>query len=146
MENRIRSFATINKPNLFILDPNEKVEKLERSRELIAKHDHLFLLELPYQKDNHVKTGIENLIPNHIIEKAYKKLEQVVQLLTKQHHEEEPTEQYLVLKKRDLAGFFVNEAEDDDYEFFSPIIDKITEIRRKIWNIGFKEHQTFQQI
>ena len=131
LENRIRSFATINKPNLFILDPNEKVEKLERSRELIAKHDHLFLLELPYQKDNHVKTGIENLIPNHIIEKAYKKLEQVVQLLTKQHHEEEPTEQYLVLKKRDLAGFFVNEAEDDDYEFFSPIIDKITEIREK---------------
>ena len=131
LENRIRTFATINKPNLFILDPNEKVEKLERSRELIAKHDHLFLLELPYQKDNHVKKGIENLIPNHIIEKAYKKLEQVVQLLTKQHHEEEPTEQYLVLKKRDLAGFFVNEAEDDDYEFFSPVIDKITEIRKE---------------
>ena len=131
LENRIRSFATINKPSLFILDPNEKVEKFERSRELIAKHDHLFLLELPYQKDNHVKKGIENLIPNHIIEKAYKELEQVVQLLTKQHYGEEPTEQYNVLKKRDLAGFFVNEAEDDDYEFFSPVIDKITEIREK---------------
>ena len=131
LENRIRSFATINKPSLFILDPNEKVEKLERSRELIAKHDHLFLLQLPTVKDNHVKKGIENLIPNHIIEKAYKELEQVVQLLTKQHYGEEPTEQYNVLKKRDLAGFFVNEAEDNDYEFFSPVIDKITEIRKE---------------
>ena len=131
LENRIRSFATIDKPSLFILDPNEKVSKLERSRELIAKHDHLFVLELPYQKDNHVKKGIENLIPNHIIEKAYKELEQVVQLLTKQHYGEEPTEQYNVLKKRDLAEFFVNESKDDDYEFFSPVIDRITEIRKK---------------
>ena len=131
LENRIRSFATINKPSLFILDPNEKVEKFERSRELIAKHDHLFLLQLPTVKDNHVKKGIENLIPNHIIEKAYKELEQVVQLLTKQHYGDEPTEQYNVLKKRDLAGFFVNEAEDNDYEFFSPVIDKITEIRKE---------------
>ena len=131
LENLIRTFATINKPSLFILDPNEKVEKLERSRELIAKHDHLFLLQLPTVKDNHVKKGIENLIPNHIIEKAYKELEQVVQLLTKQHYGEEPTEQYNVLKKRDLAGVFVNEAEDSDYEFFSPVIDKITEIREE---------------
>ena len=131
LENRIRSFATINKPSLFILDPNEKVEKFERSRELIAKHDHLFLLQLPTVKDNHVKKGIENLIPNHIIEKAYKELEQVVQLLTKQHYGDEPTEQYNVLKKRDLAGVFVNEAEDNDYEFFSPVIDKITEIRKE---------------
>ena len=131
LENRIRTFATINKPNLFILDPNEKVEKLERSRELIAKHDHLFLLELPYQKDNHVKKGIENLIPNRIIEKAYKELGNVVQLLTKQHHGEEPTEQYLVLQKPNLADFFVNEAKDNDYDFFRPVIDKITEIREK---------------
>ena len=131
LENRIRSFATINKPSLFILDPNEKVRKLERSRELIAKHDHLFLLELPHQKDNHVKKGIENLIPNHIIEKAYKELEQVVRLLTKQHYGEEPTEEYNVLKKRDLAEFFVNEATHEDYQFFTPVIDKITEIRKE---------------
>ena len=78
-----------------------------------------------------MKKGIENLIPNHIIEKAYKELEQVVQLLTKQHYGEEPTEQYNVLKKRDLAEFFVNESKDDDYEFFSPVIDRITEIRKK---------------
>ncbi|MCG9131608.1 AAA family ATPase [Candidatus Poribacteria bacterium] len=132
LENRIRSFATIDKPSLFILDPNEEVKKLGRSRELIAKYDHLFLLELSYQKDNHVKKGIENLIPNHIIEKAYKELENVVQILTKQYHGEEPTEQYLVLQKPDLADFFVNEAEDDDYEFFRPVIDKITEIRKNL--------------
>ena len=131
LENRIRTFATINKPSLFILDPNEKVKKLERSRELIAKHDHLFLLELPYQKDNHVKKGIENLIPNHIIEKAYKELEQVVQLLTKQHYGEEPTEQYNVLKKRDLAEFFVNESAHADYQFLNPVIKKINEIREE---------------
>ena len=129
LENRIRTFATIDKPSLFILDPNERVSKLERSRELIAKHDHLFLLELPYQKDNHVKKGIENLIPNRIIEKAYKELGQVVQLLTKQHHGEEPTEQYLVLQKPDLADFFVKEDDDNKYEFFSPVIDKIKEIQ-----------------
>ena len=131
LENRIRSFAAIDKPSLFILDPNEEVKKLGRSRELIAKYDHLFLLELSYQKDSHVKKGIENLIPNHIIEKAYKELAQVVQLLTKEHYGEEPTKQYNVLKKPDLADFFVNEAEDDDYEFFSPVIDKINEIREK---------------
>ena len=117
--------------HLFILDPNEKVRKLERSRELIAKHDHLFLLELPYQKDNHVKKGIENLIPNRIIEKAYEELKQVVQLLTKQNYGEEPTEEYLVLQKPNLADFFVNEAKDNDYDFFRPVIDKITEIREK---------------
>ena len=124
-------FAVIDKPSLFILDPNEKVNNLKDLNKLEEKHDNLFLLQLPAIKDNHVKKGIENLIPNHIIEKAYKELEQVVQLLTKQHYGEEPTEQYNVLKKRDLAGVFVNEAEDNDYEFFSPVIDKITEIRKE---------------
>ena len=80
LENHIRLFATIDKPSLFILDPNEEVKKLERSRELIAKHDHLFLLELSYQKDNHVKKGIENLIPNHIIEKAFKELDKTINI------------------------------------------------------------------
>ena len=124
-------FAVIDKPSLFILDPNEEVNNLKDLNKLEEKHGNLFLLQLPTVKDNHVKRGIENLIPNHIIEKAYKELEQVVQLLTKQHYGEEPTEQYNVLKKRDLAGFFVNEAEDNDYEFFSPVIDKITEIRKE---------------
>lgn len=32
------------------------------------------------------------------------------------------------LQKPDLADFFVNEAEDGDYEFFTPVIDKIKEI------------------
>ena len=127
----MEAFAVIDKPSLFILDPNEKVNNLKALKELEEKHDNLFLLPLPSIKDNHVKKGIENLIPNHIIEKAYKELEQVVQLLTKEHYGEEPTKQYNVLKKRDLAEFFVNEVKDDDYEFFSPVIDKITEIREK---------------
>ena len=127
----MEAFASIDKPSLFILDPNEQPSNIKDLNKLEGKHDNLFLLKLPDKKDNHVKEGIENLIPNHIIEKAYKELEQVVQLLTKQHYGEEPTEQYNVLKKRDLAEFFVNEAEDDDYEFFSPVIDKITEIREE---------------
>lgn len=132
LENCIKLFATTDKPSLFILDPNEEVKKLGRSRELIAKHDHLFLLELPYQKDNHVKKGIENLIPNRIIEKAYKEQGQVVQLLTKQHHGEEPSEQYLVLQKPDLVDFFLKEDDDNKYEFFSPVIDKIKEIQNSL--------------
>jgi len=125
----MEAFASIDKPSLFILDPNEQPSNMKDLNKLEGKHDHLFLLELPYQKDNHVKKGIENLIPNHIIEKAYKELEKVVQSLTKQHHGEEPAEEYIALKKRDLAEFFVNEAEDKDYEFFSPVIDKIKEIQ-----------------
>lgn len=132
LENRIRSFATINKPSLFILDPNEKVRKLERSRELIAKHDHLFLLELPYQKDNHVKKGIENLIPNHIIEKASEVKNQGVQLWIKNIDSSTRIEEYVVVNKKELAEFFVNEVEEDDYQFFSPIIDKIKEIQNSL--------------
>ena len=146
LENRIRTFATINKPTLFILDPNEKVEKLERSRELIAKHDHLFLLELPHQKDNHMKKGIENLIPNRIIEKAYKELGNVVQLLTKQHHGEEPIQEYIVLRKRELAEFFVNEAKEKDYEFFSPVIDKIKEIQNSQTNGDLTPQSTHEGV
>ncbi|RKU20976.1 hypothetical protein C6500_07515 [Candidatus Poribacteria bacterium] len=132
LENRIRSFATINKPSLFILDPNEKVRKLERSRELIAKHDHLFLLELPYQKGNHVKKGIENLIPNHIIEKASKVKNQGVQLWIKNIDSSTRIEEYVVVNKKELAEFFVNEVEENDYQFFSPVIDKIKEIQNSL--------------
>ena len=79
LEKYITAFATIDKPCLFISDPNENVEKPKRLRELIAEHDNLFLLELPYKEDNHVKKGIENLMPNHIIEKAFKELDETVQ-------------------------------------------------------------------
>ena len=130
LENRIRSFATINKPSLFILDPNEKVRKLERSLELIAKHDHLFLLELPYQKDNHVKKGIENLIPNHIIEKAFEKEQGAIKLIRSMSPEKH-VEEYIANKKEQLAEFFVNEADHADYQFFNPVIDKITEMRKE---------------
>ena len=70
LEKYITAFATIDKPSLFILDPNENVKKLKRLRALIAGHDNLFLSELPYKEGNHVKKGIENLIPNRIIEKS----------------------------------------------------------------------------
>ena len=130
LENRIRTFATINKPSLFILDPNEKVEKFKRSRELIAKHDHLFLLELPYQKDNHVKKGIENLIPNDIINKAFEK-EQGVLKLVRSTSPEKHVEEYIANKKVQLADFFVSEAAHADYEFFNPVIKKINEIREE---------------
>ena len=134
LEKYITAFATIDKPCLFISDPNENVEKPKRLRELIAEHDNLFLLELPYKEDNHVKKGIENLMPNHIIEKAFKELDETVQLWTKQNHPEEPPkEEYTVHnnKKSQLAEFFVNEAAHTDYEFFSPVIDEITEIRKE---------------
>ena len=131
MQTFIKALAGINKPSLFIVDPGEDPKRLRGCRQEIEKHNNLFLLELLCEENNHVKKGIENLMPNHIIQKAYRELEQVVQLLTKQHYGKEPTEQYLVLQKPDLADFFVNEAEDDDYEFFRPVIDKITEIREK---------------
>ena len=73
-------------------------------------------------------------MPNHIIEKAFKELDETVQLWTKQNHPEEPPkEEYTVHnnKKSQLAEFFVNEAAHTDYEFFSPVIDKITEIRKE---------------
>ena len=132
LESRIRSFATIDKPSLFILDPNEEVKKLGRSRELIAKHDHLFLLQLSYQKDNHVKKGIENLIPNHIIEKAFKELNKTITLRTeKSHPDETPKKEYTVpnQKKSQLAEFFVSEAAHEDYQFFSEVIDEIKKIQ-----------------
>ena len=132
LENRIRSFATIDKPSLFILDPNEEVKKRGRSRDLIEKYDHLFLLELSYQKDNHVKKGIENLIPNHIIEKAFKELNKTITLRTeKSHPDEPPKEEYTVSnkKKSQLAEFFVSEAAHEDYQFFSEVIDEIKKIQ-----------------
>ena len=78
-----------------------------------------------------MKKGIENLIPNHIIEKASEVKNQGVQLWTKNIDSSTQIEEYVVVNKKELAEFFVNEAEDDDYEFFSPVIDKITEMRKE---------------
>ena len=130
----MEAFASIDKPSLFIFDPNEKVNNLKVLKELEEKHDNIFLLQLPTEKDNHVKKGIENLIPNHIIEKAFKELDETVQLWTKQNHPEEPPkEEYTVHnnKKLQLAEFFVNEAAHTDYQFFKQVIKKINEIREE---------------
>ena len=97
----MEAFAVIAKPSLFILDPNEKVNNLKELNELEEKYDNLFLLQLPTIKDNHVKKGIENLIPNHIIEKAYKELEQVVQLLTMVNYQNK----FTFLSSRGRHGF-----------------------------------------
>ncbi len=126
----MKAFATIDKPSLFILDPKENVKKLNAMKKLEEEYDNLFLLQLPIIEGNQVEKGIEHLIPNHIIERAYKELENVVQILIEQYHGEEPIEKYIVKKKTDLAEFFVNEAKDDDYQFFSPIIEKIDEIEQ----------------
>ena len=44
---------------------------------------------------------------------------------------EKHVEEYVADKKKLLAEFFVKEADEDDYKFFGPVIDKITEIREK---------------
>ena len=126
----MEAFAVIDKPSLFILDPNENIGNLKRLRELIAEHDNLFLLELTYKEDNHVKKGIENLIPNHIIEKAFEKEQGAIKLIRSMSPEKH-VEEYIANKKEQLAEFFVNEADHADYQFFNPVIEKINLIREK---------------
>jgi len=127
----MKAFASIDKPSLFILDPNTDTKNPKGLNQLESEHDNIFLLRLQPIKSNYIKDGIENLIPNYIIEKAYKEQEKVIQTLTKQHYQEEPTKEYIALKKEDLAEFFINEAKEKDFEFFNPVIDKITEIRKE---------------
>ena len=95
------------------------------------EHDNQFLLKLPYTEGNYVKTGIENLMPNHIIKKAFQEKMGRIEKITRETYGETPVEEYDPKNKKELAEFFVNEAEDNDYEFFSPVIDKITEIREE---------------
>ena len=124
-------YATIDNPSLFILDPGEKVKNLEGLRQHIEKHENLFLLELPYEENNHMKKGIENLMPNHVIEKASERENQGVQLCNRRICLGKHVEVYDIVNKVQLAEFFVNEAAPTDYEFFSPVIDEITEIRKE---------------
>ena len=131
----IRILAGINKPSLFIVDPGEDPKQLKGCRQDIEKYDNLFLLELSYEENNHVKKGIENLIPNHIIEKASEVKNQGVQLWVKHIDSNEQIEEYVVVNKKELAEFFVDKAEGDDYQFFSPVIDKIKEIQNSLCEI-----------
>ena len=122
--------ADIGKPSLFILDPNEKKPKnFKDLKKLKGEHDNLFLLELPYEENNLIKTGIENLIPNDIINKAFEK-EQGVQKVVRSTSPEKHVEEYTA-KKKVLAEFFVNEADHTDYQFFNPVIEKINVIRKE---------------
>ena len=127
----MEAFASINKPSLFILDPNEKVDNLKHMEKLARKHDNLFLLQLPLIEDNLVKKGIENLIPNDIIMKAFKQ-EKGVQKLVRSTSPEKSIVEYTIIngKKKQLAEFFVNQANENDYHSFGEVINKITEIRK----------------
>lgn len=128
----MEAFASIDKPSLFILDPNEDVKNLKELNKLEKEHDNLFLLPLPFIKDNLVKKGIENLIPNDIINEAFKQ-EKGVQKLIRSTSPEKHIEEYTIIneKKKQFAEFFVNEAAHADYQFFDPVIKKISEIRKE---------------
>ena len=125
----IMALAGISKASLFIVDPGEDRKQIKGYRKDIEKHTNLFLLELSCKENNHVKTGIENLMPNHIIEKAFEKGDKGVEFWTQHIPSEKPIEVYKIVQKEQLAEFFVNEAEDKDYKFFRPVIDRIKEIQ-----------------
>ena len=130
------SFAHIkDAPSLFILDPGERVNNKKQLKQTIDKNDNLFLLELPYEENNHVKKGIENLMPNHIIQKAYEKKIGYIEKVTTEISEETTTVKYVVHKsnKKKLAEFFVDEAAHEDYQFFNPVIEKIEEIQKSFY-------------
>ena len=127
----IKALAGINKPSLFIVDPREDRKQIKGCRQDIEKHDNLFLLELPYEENNHVKKGIENLMPNHIIQKAFQAKIGKIEKLTRETYGETPVEEYETNHKEALAEFFVNEAARADYQFFDPVIKRINEIREE---------------
>jgi len=128
----IKALAGINKPSLFIVDPGEYPKQLKGCRQDIEKYDNLFLLELPYEENNHIKKGIENLMPNHIIQKAFQKKIGKIEKLTRETYEETPVVEYETNNKKELAEFFVNEAKEDDYKFFRPVIDNIKQIQNSL--------------
>ena len=125
----IKALAGISKASLFIVDPGEDRKQIKSYRKDIEKHSNLFLSELSCEENNHVKTGIENLMPNHIIENAFEKGDKGVEFWTQHIPSEKPIEVYKIVHKERLAEFFINEAEDKDYEFFRPVIDRIKEIQ-----------------
>ena len=121
------------KPSLLIVDPGEKRKNIKTLQKITEENNNLFLLKLPYTEGNYVKTGIENLMPNHIIKKAFEERIGNIEKLTRETYGETPVEKYKIenYNKKELAEFFVNEATHEDYQFFTPVIDKITEIREK---------------
>ena len=118
-------------PILFILDPGEKANNIRSLERNIEQYDNQFLLKLPYTEGNYVKKGIENLMPNRIIEEAFQEKIGRIEKITRETYGETPVEEYDPIDKKELAEFFVNEAKGNDYRFFSPVIDKITEIRKE---------------
>ena len=132
MKTFIKALSGINKPSLFIVDSREDPQQLKGCRQDIEQYDNLFLLELPYEENNHVKKGIENLMPNHIIQKAFQQEIGKIEKITRETYGKTPIEEYETNNKTELADFFVNEAEYDDYEFFSPVINEIKEIQNSL--------------
>ena len=138
MKTFIKALAGINKSSLFIVDPREDRKQIKGCRQDIEESDNLFLLELPYEENNHVKTGIENLMPNRIIEKAFQEKIGRIEKITRETYGETPVEEYETNNKNELAEFFVNEATDNDYEFFSPVIEKIRKIQNSQTNGDYR--------
>lgn len=124
----MRVFGTINKPSLFILDPDGVKRKQGEMDRLVEAHSNIILLELKKNENNHIGKGIENLIPNQMIEKASEKENQGVQLLTRRICLGREIQEYKVVGKKQLADFFVNEAGSDDWKFFDPVINEIDKI------------------
>ena len=118
-------------PSLFVLDPGEKLRNKKNLEQTIDKNDNLYLLEIPYEKNNHVKKGIENLMPNHIIQKAFQEKIGRIEKITRETYGETPVEEYQTNNKKELAEFFVDKATHEDYQFFKPVIKKINEIRKE---------------
>ena len=104
----MEAFASIDKPSLFILDPNEDVKNLKELNELEKEHDNLFLLPLSLIKGNLVKKGIENLIPNDIINEAFKQEKGVQKLIRSTFPPKKQIEEYTIIneKKKEFAEFF----------------------------------------
>ena len=122
--------------NLFVLDPGEKIPNYNGLSKIIDKHDHLFKLPLEVIEGNHVKKGIENLMPNHIIEKAFKQNIGNIKIVeTIETYGGTPVKEYTVddvVGKSNLVEFFLNEAKENDYDFFKSVINKIEEIQSSL--------------
>ncbi len=124
--------SDLDKPFLFILDPNERHDKMESFRKTIEERSNTYLVELCFQENNHIKTGVENLMPNEIIQKAFEQNIGDIQKVTKETFGTPPLIEYEVKKdgggKDKLANFFIQNASDENYVFFEQVMNEINQI------------------
>lgn len=124
--------TNVDIPFLFILDPNERHDKMASFRKTIEERSNTYLVELSFQENNHIKTGVENLMPNKIIQKAFEQNIGDIQKVTKETFGKRPSMEYEVKedggRKDKLANFFIQNASDEDYVFFEQVINEINQI------------------